>query len=130
MAASGIRFDRWYAAAPVCSPTRGTVFSPPWDNGFDTCFSTESKVPTFDPMLTPSKVSRESKGTPGSPSGLIVDRTLRFVAEAAKKKKPFLAVYGSMRPTPPWSLTRHIAVSIRITRRGSMGSTIMAALAP
>jgi arylsulfatase A-like enzyme len=188
MAANGIRFDRWYAAAPVCSPTRGSVltgrhpfrygityantgmlkseeiciaellkekgyrtghfgkwhvgalttkvkdanrggpkgaavFSPPWDNGFDTCFSTESKVPTFDPMLTPSKVSRESKGKPGSPygtaywtgldervpddelrgddSGLIVDRTLRFVAEAAKEKKPFLAVVWFHAPHTP-----------------------------
>ena len=122
MAASGVRFDRFYAAAPVCSPTRGSCltgrhpyrygihfantghlptdefnlatylkeqgyrtghfgkwhlgtmttseqdsnrggpknaahFAPPWQRGFDVCFSTESKVPTFDPMITPGKVS-------------------------------------------------------------------------
>ncbi|MGJ8726341.1 MAG: sulfatase family protein [Roseibacillus sp.] len=28
-------------------------FSPPWKNGFEVCFSTESKVPTWDPMLKP-----------------------------------------------------------------------------
>ena len=27
MAADGIRFDRWYAAAPVCSPTRGSCLT-------------------------------------------------------------------------------------------------------
>ncbi len=28
-------------------------YAPPWDNGFDVCFSTEAKVPTYDPMLQP-----------------------------------------------------------------------------
>ena len=27
MAAAGLRFDRFYAAAPVCSPTRGSVLT-------------------------------------------------------------------------------------------------------
>ena len=27
MAASGIRFDRWYSGAPVCSPTRGSCIT-------------------------------------------------------------------------------------------------------
>lgn len=34
-------------------------YSPPWENGFDVCFSTESKVPTWDPMVTPDKSSRD-----------------------------------------------------------------------
>ena len=115
MAAEGVRLDRFYAAAPVCSPTRGNVltgrhpfrlgipwagaghlpadettlaevlkergyrtghfgkwhvgelsltinqsefpgdmannenYSPPWENGFDVSFSTESMVPTYNP---------------------------------------------------------------------------------
>ncbi len=118
MAASSLRFTRFYAAAPVCSPTRGSAitgrhpyrygipfanrghmkeqevtlaealktqgytsghfgkwhlgtlttkikdanrgqpgktehFSPPWLNGFDVCFSTESKVPTWNPLSVP-----------------------------------------------------------------------------
>jgi len=118
LARESLRFTRFYAAAPVCSPTRGSCltgrhpfrygvfsanvghlppeeltlaevlrdcgyvtghfgkwhlgtlttevtdanrggprgaahFSPPWKNGFDICFSTESKVPTWDPMLRP-----------------------------------------------------------------------------
>ncbi len=122
MANAGMRFDRFYAAAPVCSPTRGSVltgrhpyrygiyfantghmkskeitlaellrqkgyltghfgkwhlgtltktlteanrggprgekhYSPPQENGFEVCFSAESKVPTWDPMWTPKKHS-------------------------------------------------------------------------
>ncbi|VGO18838.1 Arylsulfatase [Pontiella sulfatireligans] len=114
MAASGIRFDRFYSAAPVCSPTRAScltgrnpyrlgitkanvgrmglgetplseilsnagyrcghfgkwhvgtlttlrndanrgapgntsVYSAPWHHGYDVCFATESKVPTWHP---------------------------------------------------------------------------------
>jgi len=115
----GIRFARWYSAAPVCSPTRGscltgrhpyrygitfanvghmkkqeatlaeavktqgyatghfgkwhlgtlttkvkdanrgrpgttTHYARPSEHGFDVYFSTESKVPTWDPMLVPA----------------------------------------------------------------------------
>lgn len=114
MANHGVRFDRFYAAAPVCSPTRGSCltgrhpyrygipwagegflpgqevtiaealkdngyatghfgkwhvgdmsktvkqgyfpgevdpknYSPPWENGFDVCFSTQSMMPTYNP---------------------------------------------------------------------------------
>ncbi len=114
MAREGIRFDRFYAAAPVCSPTRGScltgrhpfrynipwageyplpheeitlaealktagyatghfgkwhvgglsktvkqsyfagpvdpeTYSPPWEHGFDVCFTTESMMPTYNP---------------------------------------------------------------------------------
>jgi len=114
MAKEAVRFTRFYAAAPVCSPTRGSCltgrhpyrynipwagdgflpteeitiaevlkdngyatghfgkwhvgtlsktikqsyfpgevdpkhYSPPWENGFDECFSTESMMPTYNP---------------------------------------------------------------------------------
>ncbi|NOX55201.1 MAG: sulfatase-like hydrolase/transferase [Planctomycetes bacterium] len=38
MAANGLRFDRFYAAAPVCSPTRGSVLTGRHPNRFG-CFS-------------------------------------------------------------------------------------------
>ncbi|MEN8734608.1 MAG: sulfatase-like hydrolase/transferase, partial [Lentimonas sp.] len=38
-------------------PRNTKDFSPPWQNGFDVCFSTESKVPTWDPMLKPKKAN-------------------------------------------------------------------------
>ncbi|MBT3383469.1 MAG: sulfatase-like hydrolase/transferase [Prolixibacteraceae bacterium] len=112
MANAGIRFERFYSTAPVCSPTRGSCltgrhpyrynmpwagryglpkeeitiaealktkgystrhfgkwhvgglskiinqsefpggpspYSPPWENGFYECFSTESMMPTYNP---------------------------------------------------------------------------------
>lgn len=120
MAANSLQFTRFYSAAPVCSPTRGSAvtgrhpyrygiffanvghmkkqevtiaevlktqgyvtghfgkwhlgtlttqikdanrgrpgntedFSPPWLNGFDVCFSTESKVPTWNPLSVPKQ---------------------------------------------------------------------------
>ncbi|HLA41367.1 MAG TPA: sulfatase-like hydrolase/transferase, partial [Candidatus Glassbacteria bacterium] len=38
MAATGLRFDHFYAAAPVCSPTRGSVLTGRHPNRFG-CFS-------------------------------------------------------------------------------------------
>jgi len=135
MAGSGIQFNRFYSAAPVCSPTRGSCltgrhpyrygifsanigylrdeelnlaevlkdqgyvtghfgkwhlgtlttseydanrgrpgdsshYSPPWENGFDVSFSTESKVPTWDPMITPHESSGDiGKRVPGDHFG-------------------------------------------------------------
>ena len=48
------------------------LFSPPWLHGFERCFSTESKVPTWDPMLTPAELRPDGQprwGEPGSPFG-------------------------------------------------------------
>ncbi len=189
MARSGIRFDRFYSGAPVCSPTRGSCltgrhpyrygifgansghmpereltlaealkplgyttghfgkwhlgtltatekdsnrggpkhkdhYSPPWDNGFDVCFSTEAKVPTWDPMLNPKSriqgVSKKSEpGTPygtrfwtgpgekvednleGDDSRVIMDRAIPFVRDAVKRNVPFLAVVWFHAPHAP-----------------------------
>lgn len=43
MAASGLRFDRFYAAAPVCSPTRGSFLTGRHPNRF-ACFSWGHKL--------------------------------------------------------------------------------------
>ena len=134
MAKNSLRFERFYAAAPVCSPTRGSCitgrhpyrygvyfanighmkteeltlaellkkhgyatghfgkwhlgtltkteteanrggprgiknFSPPQANGFDVCFSTESKVPTWDPMLRPKNNKSKTWWDPAKDNG-------------------------------------------------------------
>jgi arylsulfatase A-like enzyme len=190
MASEGIRFNRFYASSPVCSPTRGSCitgrhpyrygvffaneghmrdeeytlaealktkgyvtghfgkwhlgtltktekdanrggdttkvkdFSPPWNNGFDVCFSTESKVPTWNPMITPNKsagdVGRRVEGEPfgtaywtelgqrvtenleGDDSRIIMDRVIPFIENATKKEKPFFTVI--------WFHTPHLPV--------------------
>jgi len=186
MAAEGIRFDRFYSGAPVCSPTRGSAitgrhpyrygipfantghmrkaeitiaealkplgyatghfgkwhlgtltrtvkesnrggpggtahYAPPWDNGFDVCFSTEAKVPTWDPMKDPKNPARpygthywDEKGRivrdnlDGDDSRVIMDRALPFIRAAAKAGKPFLAVIWFHSPhLPVVNCTKH-----------------------
>jgi len=189
MASQGVRFDRFYSAAPVCSPTRGSCvtgrhpsryginfamdghmkpkeltlyealkaegyatghfgkwhigtltpekgaqnrwgvwskkpkehYSPPWVNGVDTCFVTESKVPTWDPMKMPDHWKRGddkedrpfgndyfigegkiAKGNlQGDDSRVIVDRAVPFIQKAVADKKPFLAVVWFHTPHSP-----------------------------
>jgi arylsulfatase A-like enzyme len=190
LANSGLTFNRFYAAAPVCSPTRGSCltgrhpyrygiffanrghmkndeillseilqrqgyrtghfgkwhlgtlttkifdanrgkpgntedYAPPWEHGFDVCFSTESKVPTFDPMVNPGVESKATKkGVPqggeygthywtgqdqrvpddqlgGDDSMLIVDRAIEFVRDARKDDQPFFAVIWFHAPHLP-----------------------------
>jgi len=178
LAASGLSFNRFYAAAPVCSPTRGSVltgrhpsrygitganaghlpaeehtlaeylaeagyatghfgkwhlgtlttekrdsnrgrsgktkhYSPPWEHGFEVCFSTEAKVPTYDPMVDPK--TGEAYGTAywtgpreevlddldGDDSALIMDRALEFIDEATDTGRSFFAVVWFHAPHKP-----------------------------
>ncbi len=67
-------------------PDHPEEFSPPWLHGFDVCFSTEAKVPTWDPMVTPDEMGKGGYrwGKPGTQfgtyywnqKGLIVDDNL------------------------------------------------------
>ncbi|MEE2706963.1 MAG: sulfatase-like hydrolase/transferase [Planctomycetota bacterium] len=193
MAAAGLRFERFYAAAPVCSPTRGscltgrhpfrygvlfanvghmlpreitlaellkdagyatghfgkwhlgtltkaekdsnrggpggaTHFSPPWRNGFEECFSTEAKTPTWDPLLRPKSAKGGTWWDPvgslgdanpygtaywsqagekvvenlrGDDSRAIMDRAIPFVRRSVDRGKPFFAVIWFHAPHLP-----------------------------
>jgi arylsulfatase A-like enzyme len=193
LAAAGLKFNRFYAAAPVCSPTRGSAltgrhpfrygvysanvghmkseeltlaellkqhgyttghfgkwhlgtlttaikdanrgrpgdakhFSPPQANGFDVCFSTESKVPTWDPMRSPRSKPGKNFWSPvegdenavdygthywnergevvqdnlrGDDSRIVMDRALPFITAAAKADRPFFAVIWFHAPHLP-----------------------------
>ena len=194
MAARGLRFSRFYAQSPVCSPTRGSCltgrhpyrygvyfantghikraeltlaellrahgyrtghfgkwhlgtltqtvrdanrgglakhrqhFSPPQENGFDVCFSTESKVPTYDPMRKPAGKARNAwdalptdaesaaygthywdhrgdivkENLSGDNSRIIMDRAIPFIETAVADTKAFFAVI--------WFHTPHLPV--------------------
>lgn len=192
MAKDGLRLNRWYAQAPVCSPTRGSCltgrhpyrygiptansghmkteeltlaellrkfgyttghfgkwhlgtlsktvvesnrggprsaahYAPPEDHGFDENFSTEAKVPTWDPMLKPrtakgrtwwDPVSNERDAMPygthywsrgqmvsdnlrGDDSRVIMDRAVPFIRQAVAVKKPFFTVIWFHAPHLP-----------------------------
>jgi len=181
MATQGIRFDRFYSGAPVCSPTRGSCltgrhpyrygifhantghmlpeeitlaevlhaqgyatghfgkwhlgtltktikdsnrggtgntshYAPPWDNGFDVCFSTEAKVPTWNPMFQPGTsnpygtrywrqdgqpVPIDSPEVQGDDSRVIMDQAAEFIRDMAEADRPFLTVIWFHTPHKP-----------------------------
>ncbi|MEM8678500.1 MAG: sulfatase-like hydrolase/transferase [Planctomycetota bacterium] len=195
-AADSLIFRRFYAAAPVCSPTRGSCltgrhphrlgiphanqghlrreeltlgevlqqagyrtghfgkwhlgtltrtvsdsnrggnpkqtqhFSPPQWHGFEVCFSTEARVPTYDPMLRPpprdarppdswDALDDRATGIPfgthywnergeivednlhGDDSRVIMDRAIPFIEQSVASNEPFLAVIWFHSPHLP-----------------------------
>lgn len=192
MASAGLQLNRFYSAAPVCSPTRGSCltgrhpyrygvfsantghmlppeltlaevlqskgyatghfgkwhlgtltvterdanrggprgrehFALPTGHGFQVFFSTESKVPTWDPMIRPRGIDRgtwwdpaadPTEHTPygtaywsndgrvsdnlsGDDSRIIMDRALPFLRDAARNGTPFFAVIWFHAPHLP-----------------------------
>lgn len=86
------------------------VYSPPWENGFDTCFSTEQAVPTWDPMKDQSIAGTRywtgseqaaTENLEGDDSRVVMDRVIPFIQDASTKKTPFLAVVWFHAPHAP-----------------------------
>ena len=193
MAAAGLRFDRFYAASPVCSPTRGSCitgrhperygiltansghlprreltlaellgargyatghfgkwhlgtltrterdsrrggtrhaehYSPPSQHGYEVCFATEAKVPTWDPAIRPrgwkdpwwwdpvedpaqaepfgtafwnERGQRVTANLEGDSSRVLMDRVIPFVRRAARSGRPFFATVWFFAPHEP-----------------------------
>jgi arylsulfatase A-like enzyme len=193
MAKNGLKFNRFYAQAPVCSPTRGSVltgrhpyrygifsanaghmlppeltlaemlktsgyatghfgkwhlgtltktvresnrggpkgaahFAPPSVHGFDEYFSTEAKVPTWDPLLRPKNAAgrrtwwnpiddkkdadaygtnywhngkRVTENLRGDDSRVIMDRAIPFIRRAVKRERPFFVIVWFHAPHLP-----------------------------
>jgi len=89
----------------------GEAYSPPWENGFDQCFSTEQAVPTWDPMKNQQlkNLTRYWTGPgeyatdnlEGDDSMVIMDRVISFINTASKNNTPFLAVVWFHTPHSP-----------------------------
>jgi len=111
---------RWgaFAARPV------RYYCPPWERDVDVSLVTESKVPTWDPLLDPgpTKGKQPAEPTPpkrygndyftgpgqtvtentrGDDSRVIMDRVLPFIEGAAERRQPFLAVVWFHTPHSP-----------------------------
>lgn len=94
-------------------PDQPEHYSPPWDNGFDVCFSTEAKVPTRDPMVHPitgkpyntrywtGPGEIEDMNLEGDDSRVIMDRAIPFMREAIGRREPFFAVIWFHSPHLP-----------------------------
>ncbi len=108
-------------------PRGAKHFAPPSQHGYGDSFVTESKVPTYDPMISPPKASKnawdaiadksraESYGTrywdhagnvvadnlEGDDSRVIMDRAERFIEGAVKQQTPFFAAIWFHAPHLP-----------------------------
>jgi len=116
-------FGKWHLGALSDSLPDGRrggkgtmVFSPPWDNGFDVCFSTEQAVPTWNPtkhdenaLLSFPMPTRYWKGynkyatdnLEGDDSRVMMDWVVPFINKAVDNKQPFLAVVWFHTPHSP-----------------------------
>lgn len=193
MHAEGVTFNRFYAAAAMCSPTRGSCYTgrnpyrygitfamagmlepteipitsvlkkagyttghfgkwhlgtlskekgdqkrwgtfakeperyycPPWERDVDVSFVTESKVPTWDPLMDPGPIGKKkvkrppkpgkaygndyftgpgqtiAENTKGDDSRVLMDRALPFIQDAVKKESPFFAAVWFHTPHSP-----------------------------
>lgn len=103
----------------------GRYYCPPWERDVDTCFVTESKVPTWNPLIDPGTIKAkadnsaakkekpygneyftgpgqtESQNMRGDDSRVIMDRTLPFIRNAVEHEKPFFAVIWFHTPHSP-----------------------------
>lgn len=107
---------RWGAFSK--DPVR--YYCPPWERDVDVSFVTESKVPTWDPLVDwgdPGK--RNDKGKPygndyftgpgqtetenmkGDDSHVIMDRVIPFIESAVKAETPFFAAVWFHTPHSP-----------------------------
>ena len=105
-------------------PENTKEYSPPWIHDFDVCFSTESMVPTWDPMISPDGLGPNDPnyGTPGESFGtsywnqngervednlqgddsrIIVDRVEPFIRDCVENSTPFLSVVWFHAPHRP-----------------------------
>ncbi|MFI3270025.1 MAG: sulfatase-like hydrolase/transferase [Rikenellaceae bacterium] len=86
----------------------------PKEHGYDDAFVTESKVPTWNPMLNPADNSKPygtaywdingdkvTDNLAGDDSRVIMDRVLPFIKKSSEQGKPFLSVVWFHTPHKP-----------------------------
>lgn len=112
---------RWGTFAK--NPAR--YYCPPWERDVDVCFVTESKVPTWDPLIDPGPIKKKGnagggkstkpygneffsgpgkkvvENTEGDASRVVMDRAIPFIRKAVGEKKPFFTVVWFHTPHSP-----------------------------
>ena len=130
-------FGKWHLGTLTTAETDGnrgrlndsSHYSPPWLNGFDVSFSTEARVATWDPLVTPAnydlEIGNKKAGEPigasywvgdgqketsnlqGDDSRIIMDRVIPFIKKAETEKKNFFAVIWFHTPHLPVVTSQH-----------------------
>lgn len=85
------------------------AYSPPWQHGFDTVFSTEQAIDTWNPGENPIFNTHywngpgkfETTNLEGDDSRVMMDRAVPFLRQAVKDNRPFLAVIWFHAPHEP-----------------------------
>jgi len=128
-------FGKWHLGTlsrdPVDFPEQGRDpvrdYSPPWENGFDVCFSTHNVVPTWNPMEVPNqggnwncqrrtddgwwgqhyfdetgkRFAPDDPMLKGDDSRIMMDRVLPFIESQSKAERPFFAAVWFHAPHTP-----------------------------
>lgn len=128
-------FGKWHLGTLTCKeidanrgrPENEHLYNPPAWHGYDVAFVTESKVPTFDPMLKPQtnngrfwdyiqdkdtaltygtfywdiEGNKVTEGLAGDDSRVIMDRVLPFIDSSVAEEKPFFSVVWFHAPHLP-----------------------------
>ena len=99
-------------------------YCPPWIRDVDVSFVTESKVPTWDPLIDPGPIKKQNssdanpgkaygndyftgpgttvtENTKGDDSRVIMDRALPFIQNSTERKSPFFAAIWFHTPHSP-----------------------------
>ena len=118
-------------------PAVAEGYGPPWERGYDTTFTTETNIATWDPQdYTGLRIPKHSctfwsngKKVPGKFSGsserIIMDRALPFIARAAADKKPFMTTiwfYGPHSPVRAGKALRELYPNMPLGRQHYLGA--------
>lgn len=85
------------------------LYAPPWERGFDECFSSEVQMPSYNPMEN-QKISGKywtkegeyaTENLAGDDSRVIMDRAIPFIEKNAKNNTPFFTVIWFHAPHMP-----------------------------
>ena len=112
-------------------------YGPPWERGYDTTFTTETNIATWDPLdYTGLRIPKHSctfwsngRQVPGDYKGsserIIMDRAIEFVSESATAKKPFLATvwfYGPHSPVRAGAELRELYAELPLGKQHYYGA--------
>ena len=138
-------FGKWHLGTMTKDPelsgpspkTTAQRYAPPWERHYDTTFTTETNVATWDPLdETGLRIPKHrchfwsggveiKEDWKGSSEKIIMDRAIDFVKDSAAAKKLFLTTiwfYGPHSPTRAGKALRDLYPGEKLGRQHYLGS--------